>query len=164
MMKRQKTQYGVAAIEFAIVLIPMVFIVFGLSEFGRAIYQYNTVTKATRDAARYLTTQQAGTKVAEAQCLVRYGDASCMTNSSFTGPLLAPGLASATISICHSANCAANAPIPAINNENQGTDPVINMVTVSVGNYRFQSLVPFVTANLATITFDNISTSMRTQL
>lgn len=163
-MKRQKTQSGVAAIEFAIVLMPMIMIVFGITEFGRAIYQYNTVAKATRDAARYLTTQPTGdaNAIAAAECLVRYGKYGfCVNNTGSTPPLLAPGLdpnlaSPATISVCHSLNCPAN--------QSQGSNPVINMVTVTVGNYRFQSLVPFVTAGLATITYDDISNTMRTQL
>ena len=54
-MQPRSRQQGVAAVEMAILLMPLIFIVFGITEFGRAFYQFNTVTKATRDAARYLS-------------------------------------------------------------------------------------------------------------
>ncbi len=41
---------GVAAVEFALVLIPLIVLATGVAEFGRAIYQYETLTKATRNA------------------------------------------------------------------------------------------------------------------
>ncbi|MFP3534488.1 pilus assembly protein, partial [Burkholderia sp. SIMBA_042] len=47
---------GSAAVEFAIVLIPLGTLVAGVAEFGHAIDQYEALTKATRDAARYLST------------------------------------------------------------------------------------------------------------
>ena len=50
----------------------------GVAEFGRAIYQFETLTKATRDAARYrlsvwLPTDRAMYPASQAQCLVVYG-------------------------------------------------------------------------------------------
>ena len=51
------SQRGVAAVELAIVLIPMLVLCFGITELGRALYQYNGLVKATRGAARYLSQQ-----------------------------------------------------------------------------------------------------------
>ncbi|SMF10843.1 TadE/TadG family type IV pilus assembly protein [Pseudogulbenkiania subflava] len=156
-MQRYSRQTGVAAVEMAFLLMPLIFIVFGITEFGRAFYQYNTVVKATRDAARYLSGQQPGTKDAEATCLVKYGNYSaCLADPSYTGPLLAPGLATATISICDWPRCA--------NHNAQGSDPVVNLVSVTVSNYQFTSLVPFVTSGLSTITFSDIHTTMKANL
>lgn len=157
-MRRYSRQRGVAAVELAFLLLPLIFIVFGITEFGRALYQYNTIVKATRDATRYLSTQQVGTKAAEARCLVRYGNYSaCLADPSFTGPLLAPGLDAATITICDWQSCPAT-------HLTQGSAPVVNLVTVTVSNYQFTSLVPFVTANSATITFDDIATTMEANI
>jgi Flp pilus assembly protein TadG len=53
-------QSGTAATEF-IVALPLLLVLFiGISEFGRLLYQYNAVTKSTRDAARYLASHATG--------------------------------------------------------------------------------------------------------
>ncbi|MFQ5544386.1 MAG: TadE/TadG family type IV pilus assembly protein [Acidiferrobacterales bacterium] len=48
-------QRGVAAVEFAIVLPVLLLLMFGTAELGRAFFQYNTLTKAVRDGARYVS-------------------------------------------------------------------------------------------------------------
>ena len=48
-------QRGVAAVEFAIVLIPLLIITAGIVEFGRVFWYYDALSKATRDGARYLS-------------------------------------------------------------------------------------------------------------
>lgn len=49
------SQRGVAAVEFAIVLIPLLIITAGIVEFGRVFWYYDALSKATRDGARYLS-------------------------------------------------------------------------------------------------------------
>lgn len=48
------TQRGTAAVELAIALPALLFMMLAIGELGRAILQYNELTKATRDAARYV--------------------------------------------------------------------------------------------------------------
>lgn len=48
-------QRGVATVEFAIVLIPLLIITAGIVEFGRVFWYYDALSKATRDGARYLS-------------------------------------------------------------------------------------------------------------
>ena len=55
-MKLHK-QSGVAAVELALIMVPMLVLAFGIVEIGRALNYYNGVVKATRTAARYLTTK-----------------------------------------------------------------------------------------------------------
>ncbi|MFK8067843.1 MAG: TadE family protein [Gammaproteobacteria bacterium] len=50
-----KDQHGLAVIEFALVLPILVVLLLATAEFSRAFYQYNTLTKAIRDGARYLS-------------------------------------------------------------------------------------------------------------
>lgn len=153
-MKPANNQLGVATIELAILLTLLISIIIGISEFGRAILQYNTITKVTRDAARYLSEQQPDTTTmtdnAVAICLVKYGQYdNCVANpGSVTGPLLVPGLASATI----------NTSLIQVTSPQQ-----LSLVKVNVSNYQFTSLLRFISNNLATITYGNISTTMRTQ-
>lgn len=55
-MTRRK-QTGVAVVELAFVITPMLLLCLGVTELGRALYQYDGVVKAARGAARYLTQQ-----------------------------------------------------------------------------------------------------------
>jgi Flp pilus assembly protein TadG len=48
-------QRGVAIIEFTIVLPVMLFLILAVAEFGRAFMYYNTLTRAVRDSARYVS-------------------------------------------------------------------------------------------------------------
>lgn len=144
-LNRQK---GVAAVEMGIVLIPLVLLAFGITEFGRAFFQYNTIAKATRDAARFLSQQGPGdpTDIAKAQNLVVYG------NAAGSGTPLVPGLATSNVVICDSTSC------PSTHAAQPTGTGAINLVTVMVTGYAFTSLVPFVVPSL---TFNNISTTMR---
>ena len=68
---KRQGQRGVAAVEFALLLTPLVLMVFGTTELGRAIYTYNTLDKTVRDAARHLSQHGPGDPViqTEARCL-----------------------------------------------------------------------------------------------
>lgn len=46
-------QRGTASIEMAIMLPVLLILLLAVAEFGRMIYQYDTLTKAVRDGARY---------------------------------------------------------------------------------------------------------------
>lgn len=145
-------QQGVAAVEFAILLPMLLLIIFGITEFGRALYSYNTIVKATRDAARYVMIQQPGGAAdAVAKCLAVYGNTGCSGNP------LAPGLTLAMVSVCDWQRCSGT-------HQSQGAAPVVNLVTVTVSGYTFQSFVPFVTAGLSSFAFAPISTTMKGNL
>jgi Flp pilus assembly protein TadG len=52
-MKRKiKNQRGVAAVEFALILIPLVLLVFGTIEFSTLLYDKAVITNASREGAR----------------------------------------------------------------------------------------------------------------
>lgn len=156
----KKHQRGVAAIEFAIVAPLLLAICFGITEFGRAIYTYNTLAKAARDAARYLSTQTAGNAAAwnTARNLAVYG------NPLGTGSPLAKGLNTGMVTICDASNCPANL--------NVGSNPVINTVSVSISGYQFTPMFdPLAFTSMYTggkdsitsITFGDIGVTMRQQ-
>ena len=147
-MKNLRKQRGVAAVELGLLLIPLVMLVFGITECGRAIYQFNALAKSTRDAARFLSGQSPGdpTDVTTAQCLAVYGNKAC------TPPALVPNLTLAMVTVCDRSSCAGT-------HQNQPTGSgVINLVTVTVSGYPFTSLVPFSVPDMA---FGPISTTMR---
>ena len=147
-MKNYVKQRGVAAVELAILLIPFVILAFGITEFSRAIYQYNTLVKVTRDASRFLSGQGPGdlNDISGAKCLVVYGNKAC------TGTPLVPNLTTAMVSICDSTSCVST-------HQSQPTGSgVINLVTVTISGYPFTSLAPLFVPSL---NFGAISTTMR---
>lgn len=142
MNKRQK---GVALVEFALILPFLLLLSMITTEFGRAMYQYNTLTKSVRDAARYLSLQTPGTKIPEARNLLVYG------NLAGTGTPLALGLTTSHV------------PDPTW--QTAGTNPVINTVTVRIQGYTFNSLFPSVFGiPFGSVTFSNVTATMRSYL
>jgi Flp pilus assembly protein TadG len=150
-----RRQGGLAAVEFAFLIIPMLLMVFGITEFGRAMYQYNTLVKCTRDAARYLTTQAPGSSVSTAQCLAVYGNKTC----GAAGTELVPGLTTANVTVCDASSC------PATHSSVATGAGVVDIVTVTIQGYQFQSLVSFsiegLSVGLPSFTFGPVSTTMR---
>jgi Flp pilus assembly protein TadG len=136
------SQRGVAAIEFALVLIPMLTLCFGITELGRAIYYYDTLVKSARAGVRHLTISPPGDATAwsEAKCLAVYGATTC------GGTPLAPGLTTAMVDIRDAISD------PATHRNVATGSGVVDMVTVTVGTaanpYLFQSAVGWVIPNL----------------
>jgi Flp pilus assembly protein TadG len=143
---------GVSAIEFAIVIPVLLLLVFGITEGGRAIYQYNTLAKATRDAARYLSFGVPGSGFAAARCLAVNGNTDC------TGDPLVPGLKAINVDIKDASNDAGHANVQSTGNPPGNSTGVMNLVTVTIRDYHFQWLGPYA---LWDVTFGPIHTTMR---
>jgi Flp pilus assembly protein TadG len=143
---------GVAAVELAITIVPMLILTFGVTEYGRAIFTYNAIDKAARDAARYLTAPPPGTANpnAAAANLVVFG------NTAGTGAPLAPGLTTGMVNICNATSC------PGTHQNVPTGSGVINLVTVSINGYVYNSIVTYVAP--PTLNFNNISVTMRSNL
>jgi Flp pilus assembly protein TadG len=144
-MKRLSLQRGVAIVEFALVLPLMLLLTFITTEFGRAIFQYNTLAKSVRDAGRYVSIQTPGTGMTEARNLIVYGSVATSDTPQLPGltPEMVPDPVWATA----------------------GTGPVINTVTVRVSGYTFQSI--FTSAfgqTFGPLTFPDITATMRSHL
>ena len=142
-------QKGVALIELALIIPLLLLLTFITTEFARAMFEYNAITKSTRDAVRYLTFQAPGTRITEARNLIVYG------NPGGTGSPLVRGL---TLANVPAATCCTW--------QLTGTNPVINTVTVRVTSYTYHSLfasvsgVAFGNAS-GNITFNTITATMR---
>jgi Flp pilus assembly protein TadG len=55
---------GQSLVEFALILPMMLLVMFMITEFGRAIYQYNVLAQAAREGARAAVVSPSGTAVA----------------------------------------------------------------------------------------------------
>ena len=53
LQRKEKNQTGATAVEFAIVILLFITIVFGIIEFGLLMYNQHIVTNAAREGARY---------------------------------------------------------------------------------------------------------------
>ena len=116
MKTRQK---GTAIVEFALILPLLLLLTMITTEFGRAIYQYNTIVKSLRNTTRYLSLQTSNTKITEAQNLVVFG------NIAGTGTALVPGLTVSQVTPTWLS-------IESV--------PPINTVTITVTGYTFRSM------------------------
>lgn len=150
-MKRR--QRGIAAVELALLLLPLLVLFFGVLEMGRAFYQYNSLVKATRGAARYLAMQQVGQGQGEATCLALSGNPAPPCS-----PALAPGLTAGMITIRY---------ISGVTTCDSGTSSAcgaINLVEIcincaeSVEKFTFRSIAP---AFMPSVTFGPIRSVFR---
>ncbi|WP_430229536.1 TadE/TadG family type IV pilus assembly protein [Nitrosomonas communis] len=150
MQNMQKAMRGAVAVEFALVLIPLLMLALGAAEFGRAMYQYNTLVKAARDSVRYLSHYNPSSTnytqaQTEAKCFAVYGNSEC------TGQTLAPGLATSMVNIN-----------PINTTTAEGTP--ITLVEVKITGYIFNFILDprtFLGGGEGSITFDDITATMR---
>lgn len=142
---------GVATVEFALLLAPLVLMIFGTTELGRAIYSYNTLDKTVRDAGRHLSQHGPGDAAiaTQARCLAVYGTTDC------TGSPVTPGLTTDMVSICDALLC------PSTHASQPTGLGSINLVTVGIQGYPYDSIVNFVVPDMI---FNNISITLRAQL
>lgn len=147
-------QRGAAAIELALLTLPLAGLTFGITEFGRALHQYNTVAKNVRDAARYQSTVAPGNTAPATtlpgRCLALSGS-SGSSGGVCSGTALLPGLTLAMITVCDRVLCAGT------HNQQPTTLGPVNLVTVTITGYPFTSMVPFAMPSIA---FGPISATM----
>lgn len=162
-MKHQQT--GGAIVEFALIMPLLLILVFITTEFGRAMYQYNTLAKSVRDAVRYLSTQspwlpdyattESATRIAKINAVKATArNLAVFGNPAGTGNPLALGLS------------VSNVPLTDSGTERvwqlAGADPQINTVTVSITGYTFTPIIASAFGvNFSNITFADIRASMR---
>ncbi len=140
-------QKGVAAVELALIMVPMLILCFGIVEVGRALYYYDGLVKATRGAARYLTQQDLNN-----------------TTSYNAAVAIAESLA-----ICGKKICAASDPklVPGLNNPSQVTVTSyptvltgagsVSLVTLTISGVQFASFLPY---SITSFTFSPVKITM----
>ena len=127
-MRRNKlfgsNERGATLMEFAIGVTVFLTSMFGVIEFGRALYVHNALADAARRGARYATLH-ASSDVDQVKNVVVYGDP-----AGGTKPLV-PDLTTGNVNVSYS-----NFGL------NKGT------VSVSVTNYKFQFVIPLLGASI----------------
>lgn len=147
----KRAMRGVVAVEMALLLALMLVLILGVAEFGRALYQYNTLAKAVRDAARHLSqfnpydANSYDEAKEDATCLAVYGSLSC------GGEPLAANLTTDMVSI-------------RTTTEKSGADVPITLVEVTMSGFTFNfvlSPLVFMGGGDQSITFGEIRAIMR---
>lgn len=161
-------QTGAVAVEFGL-LLPVLLILFGgMVEMGHALYEYDTLTKASRNGARYLSEYSPSDPtypIGAAKCLTVYGTTDC------SGTVLAPNLSTANVVICDrsnptDANCQdlayGNYTVYDTTDNNGATGSsvgTINLVAVKIVNYQYTPIQAIL--DVTGLVFGNITTVMR---
>ena len=159
-------QRGVAAVEFALLLVPLLIIAFGALEYGRLLYHYDSVVKSVRSAARLIAQRNPDDELSyanalsEARCLAVYGVLQCTEDQV---PLV-PGLRLSHVRICDRKSVAEcdGLSISEIKSVATGSDTgTLNLVMVRISGYEFSFLgLPFTGAG-SSLSFQPIQSVMR---
>ena len=132
-MRAAKTQSGAVLVELALLLIPLLVLTFGITEFGRAVYQYNALAKGVRDGARFLSQYAPGDalRIQQAQSMVVCG----LTDCSSATPLV-PGMQLSYVRVLDRISDPDNYDLQSTG---RGT---LNLVRVEVSGFTFRSVAP----------------------
>lgn len=159
-------EHGAAAVEFSLVLIPLLVLAFGVVEYGRAIYHYDIVAKSVRAASRLVAAYDPSDSTSfadaatQARCLAVFGKTTCETGAT----PLAPGLSTSHIKICTRASVAQCPDLQTTDLQNVATGTgtgTIQLVVVRIDGYQFGFLgLPFTGAG-PSVQFKTISSVMR---
>jgi Flp pilus assembly protein TadG len=163
---QHRRQRGVASVEFALLLVPLLIIGFGVLEYGRLLYHYATVVKSVRSAARLMAQRNPDNPssytiaLSEARCLAVYGVLQCSQNQE---PLV-PGLKPSHIKICDRSSVTEcdGLSLSDVKNVATGNDTgTLNLVMVRITGYEFNFLgLPFTGAD-SSLVFQPIQSVMR---
>jgi Flp pilus assembly protein TadG len=126
--RTEKSEKGQTLVEFALVTLVFFILVFGITEFGRALWTWNTIVQATRAGARYAVVETPTSDDMQIKKVVAYNDPNA--NSSST-PVV-PGLTETNVIVNYLNNDGSVA-----SNKN-----VADLIAVSVTGYQFSFLVP----------------------
>ncbi len=138
-------QSGAIAVEFALVALILIPLIIGTVEFGRVLYAYDTLTKAVRSSARYLSVANDGpadaTVQAAARCIVVTGSPG-LAAGGCANPAQLPGLTTAMVDILH----------PGANPEVQGINTgsgQIGLITVAINAYPLSQIAAILYPSLS---------------
>src|SRR6185437_5092427 len=114
-----RSERAAAMVEFAIVLAILLWMVFGIVDFGRALYTLNNLTAAVREGARLASTQISPDPTT--------GSSMTAVSTAVTNYVVAFG---------------GNAGAPTVSETFSGTPPNMQSITVQIVNYPFTPITP----------------------
>ena len=114
-----RSERAAAMVEFAIVLPILLLMVFGIVDFGRALYTLNNLTAAVREGARLASTRISPDPTT--------GSSMTAVSTAVTNYVVAFG---------------GNAGAPTVSETFSGTPPNMQSITVQIVNYPFTPITP----------------------
>ena len=131
-INKQDQQKGQTLVEFALVTVIFFVVLFGIIEFSRALWTYNTIVQATRAGARFAVVEVPTASDIEVQRFVAYH------NSTGSGTPVVPGLGTSNVSVnywkINPLTGAYEAPTP--------NKYAADVIQVGITGYTFSFLVP----------------------
>jgi Flp pilus assembly protein TadG len=124
----KKSEKGQALMEFAMVSLLLFTLIFGIVEFGRALWTWNTITHATRAGARYGAVAIPTSDDGEVIKVVVYND----PNANSSSKPVVPGLTEANVRVRYLKN----------NGSLAGNKTTADLIEITVINYQFSFLLP----------------------
>jgi Flp pilus assembly protein TadG len=123
----EKPEKGQALVEFAMVTLLFFTLIFGIIEFGRALWTWNTIVQATRAGARYAAVEIPTSDDTPIKKVVVYND----PNGGASSTPVVPGLTETNVTVRY------------LNNDGTlaANKSVADMIEISVINYQFNFLV-----------------------
>ena len=125
-------QKGQTLVEFALVTVIFFVVLFGIVEFSRALWTYNTIVQATRAGARFAVVEAPTASNVEVQRFVAYH------NPAGSGTPVLPGLGTSNVSVnywkINPSTGAYEAPTP--------NKYAADVIQVGITGYTFNFLVP----------------------
>lgn len=141
-------QRGAIAVEMAILVVVMFLIMAGIVEFSRAFWYYNALDKATRDAARFMSTVTKVEIENSTKTTAAVAVAKSLALITVNGANVIPAIVAADVAIlCDAAACTGTKPI----NVTATVTLVMNIgsifpfVNVTNGSYGNVTLAPSTT-------------------
>jgi Flp pilus assembly protein TadG len=122
----RKKEKGQTLVEFALASLIFFTLLFGIIEFGRALWTWNTIVQQTRAGARFAIVEVPDANDTPTKNFVVY------QNSAGAGDPILPGLTTSNVSVAYLTNAGAAAASKA----------VADKIEVSITGYTFNFIVP----------------------
>ena len=124
---------GQTLVELALVLPVFILLIAGIFDFGRAIYGYNTVLNASREAARVAIVHQTDSTIKQ----------------QAVDHAVALGLSASDVTVDYRTTAAPETPNSCL--ANVGTPRIVECVAVVRVDYTYEASIPIITALVGTI-------------
>lgn len=134
----KRKQKGQTLVEFALVALIFFVILFGLIEFARALWTWNTIVQATRAGARFAVVEAPTGADTEVKNYVVY------LNSAGTGTPVLPGLTVSNITVEYLDLTTNPATIAGTVSEKRSSD----VVQIRVAGYTFSFIIPILGSSI----------------
>jgi Flp pilus assembly protein TadG len=127
LIDQRRKQQGQTLVEFALACVLFLALLFGIIEFARALWTWNTIVQATRAGARFAVVEVPDANDVPTKNFVVY------YNAAGTGDPILPGLGTTNVSVAYLKNDGTAAASKA----------VADVVQVGITGYTFNFIVPF---------------------